>query len=235
MSPLTTDPPPPAVGLAAALRERTAQLHATAERSGIIASILAGVITPLGYGLYLRNLLPAYREMEQALQRHRSLPGMGIMAQSPLHRVARIEADLDRLAGRSWPSALPLLAAGQRYAERIRWVGAEDAGLLYAHAYTRYLGDLYGGQTLRRHLIRCFGSHFLATAFTEFPAIEEIGSFAARFGAALDEAGRHIADPSRVIEEAAVAFQMNIALSEEAQLYNQPDRLRWDAGQSPRE
>ena len=212
---LTVDPPPPAVGLAAALRERTAQLHAKAERSGIIASILAGVVTPLGYGLYLRNLLPAYREMEQALQRHRSLPGLGYMAQSPLHRVARIEADLDRLAGRSWPSALPLLSAGQCYAERIRWVGAEDAELLYAHAYTRYLGDLYGGQTLRRHLIRRFGSHFLATAFTEFPAIEEIRGFAAGFGAALDEAGRHIADSSRVIEEAAVAFRLNIALSEE--------------------
>ncbi len=119
------------------------------------------------------------------------------------------------MAGRGWPSALPLLAAGWNYAERVRWVGAEDSELLCAHAYTRYLGDLYGGQTLRQHLIRRFGSQFRATAFTEFPAIEEIRSFAAGFGAALDEAGRHVADSRPVIEEAAVAFQLNIALSEE--------------------
>src|SRR5271165_6727337 len=128
---LTIDEPSPTVGLATALRQRTAQLHAQAERSGIIASILTGTVTPLGYALYLRNLLPAYRELERALQRHRTLPGLGYMAQSALHRGGRIEADLDILAGRSWPSALPLLSAGRCYAERVRWVGTEDAELLY--------------------------------------------------------------------------------------------------------
>ena len=215
MSHLTIDEPLPSVGLATALRERTARLHARAERSGVIALILAGIATPLSYGLYLRNLLPAYREMEQALLRHRSVPGLGYMAQSSLHRAGRIEADLEILAGRGWPSALPLLSAGRCYAERIRWVGAKDADLLCAHAYTRYLGDLYGGQTLRRHLIRQFGSHFRATAFTEFPAIEEIRGFAAGFRAALDEAGGHVANSGQVIEEAVDAFELNIALSEE--------------------
>ncbi len=119
------------------------------------------------------------------------------------------------LAGPSWPSTLPLLSTGRCYAERVRWAGVGDAQLLYAHAYTRYLGDLYGGQTLRRHLIRRFGPHFRATAFTEFPEIQELREFAAGFGVALDEAGREIACLGHVIEEAAVAFQMNIALSEE--------------------
>ena len=186
MSHLTIDQPLPSVGLAAALRERTARLHAQAERSGVIALILAGMVTPLGYGLYLRNLLPAYREMEQALLRHRSVPGLGYMAQSSLHRAARIEADLERLAGRGWPSALPLLSAGQLLRRAYQVGGRRRRRVLCAHAYTRYLGDLYGGQTLRRHLIRQFGSHFRATAFTEFPAIEEIRGFAAGFRAALD-------------------------------------------------
>jgi heme oxygenase len=153
--------------------------------------------------------------MEQGLQRHRDLPGFGYMAQPALRRAGRIEADLDSLAGPGWPSALPLLSTGVCYAERVRRAAAEAAELLYAHAYTRYLGDLYGGQTLRRHLIRRFGPDFRATAFTQFPAIEDIRAFSAGFGAALDEAGSHVADPDHVIEEAAVAFQLNIALSEE--------------------
>jgi heme oxygenase (biliverdin-producing, ferredoxin) len=205
----------PAVGLSTALRKRTAQLHAQAESSGIIALILTGTVTRSGYALYLRNLLPAYREMEQALERHRTSPGFGYMAQSSLHRAGRIEADLDTMAGPGWPAILPLLSTGRHYAERVRRAGAGNAELLYAYAYTRYLGDLYGGQTLRRHLVRRFGAHFRATEFTEFPAIQEIRRFTADFGAALDEAGRNIANPGPVIEEAAIAFRLNIALSEE--------------------
>src|SRR3954470_19144173 len=104
MPPLTTDESSPAAGLARALRERTTQLHPRAEQSGIVASILTERVTPRGYALYLRNLLSAYREMEQALRRHRALPGLGYMAQPSLHRAGRIEADLDLLAGRTWPS-----------------------------------------------------------------------------------------------------------------------------------
>ena len=207
--------PPPAPGLAAALRERTAASHARAERGGLVAAILSGTVTPLGYALYLRNLLPAYRAMEDALWCHRALPGMRYMSQTSLRRAARMEADLGLLRGPNWPLALPLLSTGRRYAECVRRAGDARPELLYAHAYTRYLGDLYGGQILRRHLVRRFGADFRATAFTEFPEIEDIRRFAAGFRAALDEAGRHLADSGPVLEEAAAAFELNIVLSEE--------------------
>jgi heme oxygenase len=107
-------------------------------------------------------------------------------------------------------SALTLLPEGEHYARRVACAGDER---LIAHAYTRYLGDLNGGRALRRRLLSLFGSEF-PVSFSAFPAIADIGGFVAGIRAALDEAGRQAVDPDGVVEEAAVAFAMNIRLSE---------------------
>jgi heme oxygenase len=202
------------------MRDRTADLHREAERSGVLASILAGNATKPCYALYLRNLLPAYQQMESALQRHRDRPGFDYLAQPSLHRVGAILYDLDRLTGPDWPADLALLPAGNRYAARVAWAG--DGGeLLIAHAYVRYLGDLSGGQILRKCLFRLFGSDFEAAAFTEFRAIDGIGGFVAGFRTAVNEACDAFADLDRIVEEAAVAFQMNISISEEVAAFRE--------------
>jgi heme oxygenase len=114
-------------------------LHSHAERIGIVAAILTGTVTQSGYATCLRNLLPAYREMEQALPGPGAVPGLGYLNWSSLHRAGRIEMDLGILAGPGWPVTLPLLSAGQRYADRVRQVAADNVELLLAHACTRYL------------------------------------------------------------------------------------------------
>jgi heme oxygenase len=197
------------------MRMRTRDLHTRAERSGIIAAIITGQISRLDYAIYLRNILPAYQAMEQALWRQRDQPGIGALAHPSLFRAERILADLDRIAGTGWADALPQVPAGQQYAARVAWAGDGDGGMLIAHAYTRYLGDLNGGKILRQHLVRRFGPDFQAVGFLEFPAIADTGAFAATFHAALDVAAGHLADTAGVIQEAAVAFELNIALSQQ--------------------
>jgi heme oxygenase len=196
------------------MRERTADLHTQAERGGIVAAILSGKATEWDYALYLRNLLPAYQAMEQGLRRRRGQPGFCVLARRSLHRASRIAADLDILCGPGWLADLPLLVEGEIYAARVAAAGRDGGALLVAHAYTRYLGDLSGGQIMRKHLMRQFGPAFRATAFTEFPTITAIGEFVTVLRAALSEAGGAGPDGDRVVEEAAVAFRMNIQVSE---------------------
>jgi heme oxygenase len=163
--------PPCKAGLVQRMRARTAELHARAEQSGIVAAILAGQVSQSGYALYHRNLLPAYQAMERALLRSRGQPGIGEIAQPLLYRVlyraCSIAGDLASLAGPGWAARLPLLPSGERYATRVAWAGRGHSALLIAHAYTRYLGDLNGGRILRRRLVRLFGPDFRAVAFTE--------------------------------------------------------------------
>ena len=194
------------------MRATTASRHARAERSGIVAAILSGRASRTGYALYLRNLLPAYRGMERALERQEALAAVRQLARPALYRADRIAADLVALIGPDWCDQVPLLPSGERYAARVEWAGAGNGTRLIAHAYTRYLGDLSGGQILRRRLAQQFGPGF-PVAFAEFPGIGEGGAFVAAFRAALNRAASQTMDDEPVLREAITAFDLNIELS----------------------
>ena len=200
-------------GLVAAMRKRTHALHAQAERSGIVNEILRGRSTRFGYALFLQNLMPAYREMEDGLSRRADAPAIGAVARSELYRSCALEADLACLQrDETWQ--LPLLPAGERYRRQVARAAEGDGSRLVAHAYARYLGDLSGGQILKRLLARTMHLEPEALSFYDFPAIADADAFKTAYRKAIDEAADDIPDVGAVIEEAAAAFQLNIALSD---------------------
>ncbi len=203
----------PVLGLAAALRERTHALHVQAERSGIVREMLRGQASREGYALLLRNLLPAYAEMENALERHRLAPALRDLAQPAVYRAWALASDLEDLSGPDWASALPLLPAGERYARQVGAAAQGSGTRLIAHAYARYMGDLYGGQILRRILARAPGLGPRSLGFYDFPAIADAEGFKAAYRQSLDRAALGIEDREAVIEEAAIAFELNIEVS----------------------
>jgi len=204
-----------AAGLAARLRERTRRLHREAERSGIVRELLRGRATRSGYALYLRNLLPAYRALEDGLERHRATPGVRAIVHPPLFRAGALARDLVTLAGDGWARRLPLLAPGERYGQRIAAAAAPHAGAgLVAHAYVRYLGDLGGGRILRRLLARSLGLAPEALSFYDFPDIADREAFKSAFRGDLDRAELELEHPEAVIEEAIAAFRLNVEVSE---------------------
>lgn len=205
------------VGLATALRARTRALHVQAERSGIVRDLLRGRASREGYALLLRNLVPAYREMETGLERLRHAPGVRVAADPALYRARALESDLAALAGPAWCRALPLLPDGARYAARVAAAAEGDGTRLIGHAYARYLGDLSGGQILRRLLARSLGLGPGSLRFYDFPAIADPEAFKAGCRAGLDRAALEIDDMDAVVEEAAVAFELNIAVSKAVQ------------------
>lgn len=200
-------------GLVIAMRDRTRELHTRAERSGIIAAILSNRGSLAGYALFLRNILPAYQQMERGLEEKKDGP-VACVARPQLYRAAAIESDLANLEGPDWDRRLPLLPAGDRYAQRIASVCAGDGSRLIAHAYARYLGDLSGGQILKRLLGRSLALEPQALSFYDFPDITDTDAFKALYRKSIDDAAGQIADAASVIEEAFIAFQLNIELSE---------------------
>jgi heme oxygenase len=202
------------------MRRRTTDLHAQAERSGVVAAVLQGRVSQWRYALYLRNLLPAYQAMEQALQRNCDRPRYQELAQPALYRSASIVSDLAVLSGPDWATALPLLSSGEIYAARVEFAATD--GTLIAHCYTRSLGDLNGGQILRRRLTQIFGPTFQAHAFTAFPDIPDARAFSQAYRVSLDRVGAGLADWEPIIEEAAIAFAMNIQLSVEVEALSHP-------------
>ncbi len=182
-----------------AVKAATWPWHARAERSGIIADILAGRATRFGVALLLRNLLPAY----QALDATRfGLPS--------LVRTSAIQADLLALMPGADP---PLLAEATAYADLVHLAAKDDGNRLIAHAYVRYLGDLNGGLIMKRRLITCLGEVAQSLTFHDYPLVKDTRAFARAYRADLDLAVREGAF-DLVAAEAAKAFRLNIALSE---------------------
>jgi heme oxygenase len=209
----TTEPVALQQGLVVAMRDRTRELHTRAEHSGIIAKILSNRGSVGGYKLFLRNILPAYQKMEQGLKETKN-SALACVARPELYRAAAIESDLVHLEGPNWEQTLPLLPACERYAQRVAVACEGDGTRLIGHAYARYLGDLSGGQILKRLLGRSLALGPQALNFYDFPDIPDADAFKAGYRKDIDEAVDQIADLAAVIEEAFVAFELNIELSE---------------------
>jgi heme oxygenase len=203
----------PSASVVTALYLRTKTLHVEAERTGIIRDLLRGEASREGYILLLRNLLPAYREMEQGLERHRGSPMFAALADYRLDRMSAIESDLVALCGKDWKRDIPLLGAGEAYALRIATALEGDGARLLAHVYTRYLGDLSGGQILQRLLERSLQLRPSELSFYDFPRFADLAALKADYRTALDQAGALAPDPQAVVEEGAIAFSLNIDLS----------------------
>ena len=189
------------------LRLGTRELHAQTERTGAMAALLAGQLTRPQYCAMLRNLHALYAALEEGLRRQPAAAAVLQLNAHALHREAALAADLGLLHGAQWRSELPLQPAARAYAARLHALADQASPALVAHVYVRYLGDLHGGQILKRLVARslCLAGDG-GTCFYEFGDDRQVqalrlGLRGALGGLALDEA-----DAQRVVTEARWAF-----------------------------
>ncbi|HEX7739337.1 MAG TPA: biliverdin-producing heme oxygenase [Marmoricola sp.] len=199
--------------LSVAMRDGTRTEHEAAEGSVFMEELLAGRIEEEGYADYLKRLRRVYRTMEQVGHDHRSDPIVAAVLDPALERLASIEADIAFWSAD--PKGDVASAATDEYVARLE-ATASWGGLFAAHHYTRYLGDLSGGQAIGRILAREFGLEGDAgIAFYGFAGIAKPKPYKDAYRAQLDALGFDRAQKERVVEEVKVAFGLNQALFEE--------------------
>jgi heme oxygenase (biliverdin-producing, ferredoxin) len=198
------------------LKTATAAMHRRVERTAFMVSLLRGQVDRRRYARLLRNLQALYAALEEALARHATTPGVAPVVMPELFRSSAIAADLQALADDDAPANAPLARATQQYVERLRELSAAKPGLLVAHAYVRYLGDLNGGQALRRVVARSLGlSGSAGTLFYDFgdPATQQ--RLVQRFRCGLEAVAGQGKDPQALSDEALSAFERHEQLFEE--------------------
>lgn len=201
--------------LSTALREGSRVEHEAAEGSAFVTALLAGRVPVEGYATYLRRLRPVYAALESVGRSRLFDPWVAAVHDPAVERLAAIDADLAHWSpARPDQETTPVVSA---YVERLEATSAWG-GLFVAHHYTRYLGDLSGGQALghavRQHLGGATpGSP--GTAFYSFPDIPRPKPWKDAYRARLDALGATESEVERVVEEVRVAFRLNRALLEE--------------------
>jgi heme oxygenase len=96
--------------------------------------------------------------------------------------------------------------------QRIAEVAANWGGAFVAHHYTRYLGDLSGGQFIRTLMQRQFGFTDDGVSFYTFDEIADPKEFKENYRAALDNAPWTESEKTRVLDEVLTAYQLNTDL-----------------------
>ena len=193
--------------LSARLRAETKDLHHEVERAGIMPALLRGQLALPTYCALLRNLHALYAALEPALLRHAAHAAVAPVFFPALFRQAALADDLNALHGPGWAQAFDVKPATLRYAARLHVLDTRQPELLAAHVYVRYLGDLSGGQMLRKIVAKSFGLDTPdGTRFYDFGSADEVDAHLRAFRAGLGVITADAAHIDALVAEARSAF-----------------------------
>jgi heme oxygenase len=184
-------------------------VHERAHHSTYMAALLGGDLPVEAYTLLAEQYLGIYGALEAKAAELAADPVAGPFVIDELHRVPALEQDVAALGGSV--TAPRLLPETEAYVARL---GEADTARFVAHHYTRYLGDLAGGQVVGKLLEKTYGITGPGALFYDFSALGSPSRFRVRYRALLDEAPWDEIEQRRVCDEAVRAFELNIAVLE---------------------
>uniref|UniRef100_A0A3Q2CUA2 Heme oxygenase n=1 Tax=Cyprinodon variegatus TaxID=28743 RepID=A0A3Q2CUA2_CYPVA len=182
-------------------------------------------ISPLGRDFYrgivkkdvlkkgIEALYFIYSAMEDELERNKDHPYLApIYFPTELYRREALAQDLQYFYGADWESLISPSAATKLWVKRIREVGKKDPGMLLAHCYVRYIGDLSGG-----HLLNNVAKKVLklpATGeglkFYTFEGITSQKGFKQLYRSKLNEVDLEMETKVSIVEEAVRAYDFSL-------------------------
>ena len=159
-------------------------------------------------------LLVFFSTLEEEGDRHQSHPKVKpVYFPVELRRTPEIIKDLEYFYGSDWKDEITPLEATTRYMARLRQLSKEDPMLLVAHQYTRYLGDLSGGQILKKIFIKTYNlSGSDGVRFYEFENVPKIGDFKQLYRSRLDSLDLDRENADRMVNESLKSFEFHIEM-----------------------
>ncbi|XP_072106279.1 heme oxygenase 2-like [Mobula birostris] len=200
------------------LKEGTKESHDRAENTQFVKDFLKGKIHQELFKLGTVALYYTYSALEEEMDKNAEHPAFApLYFPLELHRKEALAKDLAFLWGPSWKDQIQCSEATRRYTERIHHIGEHEPELLVAHAYTRYMGDLSGGQVLKKVAQRALGlpSTGEGVLFYTFDNISNPSRFKQLYRSRLNNLETSEESRQRIVEEANQAFRFNMEVFEE--------------------
>ncbi|WP_024804647.1 heme oxygenase (biliverdin-producing) [Nocardia sp. BMG51109] len=208
---------PETVPFSTQIRTATERQHADAENSVFMGDMLGGALGVAAFYRYTGQLWHVYRALEVPGAALADDPVAGPFVRPELARLAHLEADLAHLGGDGWRDDLAPLPATAGYAARIEECARTWPAGYIAHHYTRYLGDLSGGQVIRGTAEKLWQlpKRGDGVRFYVFDQIPNPAAFKREYRTLLDGLAVDDLEKQRVLGECQRAFAFNTALFRE--------------------
>ena len=198
--------------LALQLKEGTKVSHSAAENTKFVSSFLKGVVSRDNYKQLTANFYYVYRAMEEEIEKLDDFP----LHDKLLNRTNKLEQDLRYYYGVMWRDKIEPSQATKNYVKRIQVIAQQTPYLLVAHHYTRYMGDLSGGQILASITKKALNLTTEGLKFYEFD-IPNMKEYKDKYRQSLNDLNMSEVQTSMLIDEANYAFKLNMLLFDELQ------------------
>jgi len=210
----TTSGTSSSTSFATLIRTASHEQHMEANHSTFMSDLLGGRLGVAAYARYTEQLWFVYEALEAAAEGLAGDPVAGPFVRPELLRMASLERDLAYLRGEGWRETLTALPATRAYAARITECAREWPGGYVAHHYTRYLGDLAGGQVIRATAEKTWGFALKGDGvrFYVFEEISNPAAFKRGYRELLDALPVDDLEKQRIVAECKRAFTLNTAV-----------------------
>ena len=198
--------------LALQLKEGTKVSHSAAENTKFVSSFLKGVVSRDNYKQLTANFYFVYRAMEEEIEKLDDFP----LHDKLLNRTHKLEQDLRYFYGVMWRDKIQPSQSTKNYVKRIQVIAQQTPYLLVAHHYTRYMGDLSGGQILSNIAKKALNLTTEGLKFYEFD-IPNMKEYKDKYRQTLNDLNMSDVQISMLIDEANYAFKLNMLLFDELQ------------------
>ena len=212
-------------GLALALDDGTRKSHSVAENTAFVTGFFRGIATKGAFSQLVASLYFVYSAMEDAFDTSDDA-SVRALDYPALRRVAALEEDMSYYFGEDWRDTVKPSPATAAYVSRVREVAETQPFLLVAHQYTRYLGDLFGGQMMGGMARRSLElDEARGTRFYEFDDIPETKPFIEEWYRELNKLDLTDEQKQAIVDEGNLVFSLNIGVFEE--LEGNPVQALW--------
>ena len=214
-----TDVNPRTFGLALELDDGTRKVHSVAENTQFVAGFFKGLGQRESFAQLTTSFYFVYEAMERALDTL-DCPTLNALDFPELRRLPGLERDMAFYYGADWRSKIKPSPATRKYVAQIEKVASgNEPELLVGHLYSRYLGDLFGGQMMSGMALKTLGDAVGdgagGLAFYEFDAIPDSKAFITDWYTALNALDLSEEQRERIVDEANVVFRLNIEVFNE--------------------
>jgi heme oxygenase (biliverdin-producing, ferredoxin) len=205
------------IELATKLKDGTLTNHMVANNMPFVQKFIKLQIKVEEYRRVLSQMYYIYEAMEEELEKNKNHPLIKeIYYPLELNRFEAIKEDLKFFYGTDYMNLIQPIDSIQLYAGRIREISKKNPSLLIAHSYTRYLGDLAGGQILKAKAKKALDlDEENGTKFYDFPNISNQSAFKQEYRQKLNNLNINENESLEIVKEANLAFEFNIKLFEE--------------------
>ncbi|CAH2329494.1 heme oxygenase 1 [Pelobates cultripes] len=180
-----------------------------------------GLVSLHEFKMVMSSLYFVYEALEAEIERNKDNPVFSpIYFPLELHRKDALEQDLEYFYGPQWRKKIPCPQSTKNYVTRLHHVGQKEPELLVAHAYTRYLGDLSGGQVLKKIAQKALQLPVTGEglAFFTFDNVSSATKFKQLYRSRMNSIEMNVAAKNRILNEAKTAFLLNVKVFEELQI-----------------